>query len=199
MKADESVDKVTRINRRQAMKAGLGGAAAAAALSVPNIEHFSLAPDVASASSMCAPGSTVTGSPASIIKNQSTGGFLGTTHCWGSYSGGCQNSNIGSITVAAASGSYTGPSFAFTVGGQVSNTNGTLSFVTTNFTTNQPYSSCSVGITGSCSNGTFTVENGISPTNNVTANGTSNGRIYCNGGVLANGSVTVAVTCTCGP
>ena len=45
MKADETAENVTRINRRQAMKAGLGGAAAAAALSIPNIEHFSLAPE----------------------------------------------------------------------------------------------------------------------------------------------------------
>jgi hypothetical protein len=200
MKAEETTNSVTRINRRQAMKAGLGGAAAAAALSVPNIEHFSLAPDVASAASLCAPGSTVNGTPGSITKNSATSGL---SVCWGNTSGPfyspCRSQGIGSITVAAASGTYTGPTFAFTTDGQVHNNNGSLSWVTTNFTANQPYASCTVNTTGSCPSGqTFSATNGISTNTAVTGNGTISGRIRCSGAGTGGGSVTVKVSCICG-
>lgn len=192
-----------RINRRQAMKAGLGGAAAAVALSAPNIEHFSLAPDVASASSQCAPGSTVNGST-TLTDSSKTAGFCITTNCWGSNSGcTCTNQNIGTITVPVASGQYTAPQFSVTDGGQVSNTNGTLSITSTNFTLNKPYSKCVVNVAGACTggtpSGTFTLDNGISAANTFTSNTTMSGRMYCNGGVLAAGNITVSVTCTCGP
>ena len=84
------------------------------------------------------------------------------------------------------------------------NTNGTASFTMANFTVNKPYSACSVSFDGSgchggINNGTFTMNNGISVTNSVSANGTTNGRMYCNGAVTAAGTVQVAITCTCGP
>lgn len=201
MKAEETTSSVTRINRRQAMKAGLGGAAAAAALSVPNIEHFSLAPDVASAASLCAPGSTVAGPS---LTHNSVSNFL--ANCWGQAGGfnACANWTSAALTVPVASGQYTAPKFTFTFGGQVANTNGTAAFTLSNFTVNKPYSKCDVsfngsGCSGGISNGTFTMNNGIAINNSVTANGTTSGRMYCNGAVTAAGTVKVAITCTCGP
>jgi hypothetical protein len=201
MKADETTGNVTRINRRQAMKAGLGGAAAAAALSVPNIEHFSLAPDLASASSQCAPGSTVNGP---TLTHNSVANFL--ANCWGQAGGfnACANWTSSTLTMPVASGNYTSPTFTFTFGGQVANTNGTAAFTMANFTVNKPYSSCLVSFTGSgchggISNGTFTMDNGIGINNTVSSNGTTSGRMYCNGAITAAGTVQVAITCTCGP
>lgn len=196
MKADETKNDVTRINRRQAMKAGLGGAAAAAALSVPNIEHFSLAPKTASAASLCAPGTTVTGTPASLTKS---GVIVLFTACWGAVSGlGCANASPGSITVPAASGQYTGPTIAFNGGGQVHNNNGFVSWRPSNFTVNKPYASCSVKVTGTCQSGTFSGAgtysigtNGVDTTQNIRCSGSPAANI--------NGTYTVAVTCICGP
>ena len=197
MKADETKDNVTRINRRQAMKAGLGGAAAAAALSVPNIEHFSLAPKTASAASLCPPGTTVTGTPASLSK---TGNVTGLAACWGATNGfgQCKNASPGSITVAAASGQYTGPTIAFNAGGQVHNANGFVSWRPSNFTVNKPYASCSVKVSGTCQSGTFSGAG----TYSIGTNGVDTTQaIRCSGAPISNitGTFTVAVTCICGP
>jgi hypothetical protein len=203
MKADETTDNVTRINRRQAMKAGLGGAAAAAAVSVPNNEHFSLAPQSARASSQCAPGSTVNGDS---TVNHNSANFL-TTNCWGAVSGtSCTTWTSPTITVPVASGQYAPPKFTITVGGNIAQTSGSASFTMTGFTLNKPYSKCVVSFAGTnChgglfgANGTFTMNNGISVTNTVTGNGTVSGTMYCNGAITAAGTTIVAVTCTCGP
>ena len=99
MSDQDDVISTGRINRRQAMKAGLGGAAAAAALSVPNIEHFSLAPDVASASSQCPPGTTVTGP---TLTHNSVANFL--SNCWGQAGGfnACANWTSSTLTMPVA-------------------------------------------------------------------------------------------------
>lgn len=202
MTANETTDNATRINRRQAMKAGLGGAAAAAALSVPNIEHFSLAPNVASASSQCPPNTTVTGP--GLTHNSAA---VCASNCWGQYGGGfcnCANWTSSAQTIPVSSGQYTAPTITYTFGGQCGNSNGTASFTIANFTVNKPYSKCLIdfqgsGCHGGISNGTFTMNNGINIANTITGNGTTSGRMYCNGAITAAGTVTVAITCTCGP
>lgn len=199
-------DAVTQkqIDRRTAMKAALGGAAAAAAMSAPGIEAFSFAPDFAAAASQCPAGSTVNGSPATISRPNCTSGL---TKCWGNCTcseGNLNFASVGTITVNAASPSYGDPTFAVSVGGQVkSGTNNNLSLTVANFTVNQPFSSCTVTISGACTGGssaTATISNGLTGSNTVTANGTTNGRIKCPGNVVQSpsGTITVAASCICG-
>jgi hypothetical protein len=200
---DESMtaDAITakRIDRRTAMKAAIGGAAAATAMTAPGISGFSFAPDFAAAASQCPAGTTVAGSPATISRTRITCGFLNLTACWGN--GCCVDLGIGSITVNAASGSYNDPAFAFTVGGQVRNNNGRVYVTVTNFTQHQPFSSCTINVTGNCGGDTFSVTDiggGITGTNTViTANASLNGRIRCSGSGTGSATVTVAASCIC--
>lgn len=179
------------------MKAALGGAAAAAALSAPKVTGFSLAPDFAAASSQCSPNSTVNGN---AINRSST--TYGAFKCWGTGNAfGC-DTNIpisGNVTVPVVSTNFTAPVITATVGGQVKNNNGRIDLVLSNFTVDAPFSSCTVTVGGTCNDGqTFSTQ--VASTLR-TSDGTWGGRIRCSGGLYdsPDGTVTVSASCICGP
>jgi hypothetical protein len=203
MVPDDTVTDTNRIDRRDAMKAALGGAVAAAALSAPSISGFSLAPNFAAAASQCPAGSSVTGTPSTQSRSSET---CVATKCWGTFSGicSCGNYTFSLITVNAAAAQYTDPTISVTVGNQVkNNTSNNLTITLAGFNAGQPFDRCTVTIGGSCSGGssaTPTVDNGlVFGANNFTANNTYNGRIKCPGSVIQspNGTVTIAASCRC--
>jgi hypothetical protein len=71
----------------------------------------------------------------------------------------------------------------------------------TDFTQHQPFSSCTINVTGNCGGDTFSVTDiggGITGTNTViTANASINGRIRCSGFGTGSATVTVAASCIC--
>lgn len=194
--------QATRIDRRQAMKAALGGAAAAAALTAPRIEGFSIAPDVAAASSQCAPGSQTAGTPNPLTRTSTA---YGAYRCWGTGDAfaGCDfDVPAGSITVPVASSNFTAPTFDVLVGGQVSNDNGGINVAMTNFTLNEPFESCTVEISGLCFGGDFGSDGTFSttvPSTTLTGDGAVAGRIRCSDGLTPDGRVNIKATCICGP
>lgn len=198
----------TRIDRRQAMKAALGGAAAAAVLTAPRIEGFSFAPDFAAASSQCAENTQVGGT--STLTKTSPRCNSCSLCCWGTVDsigclpGNCHDTVVaGSIIVPAASGNFTSPQVTAAVKGQVKRAPGALNpglvtVMLSDFTVNEPFASCTVAISGSCTAGsTF---NTSAPSTVFTQNASFDSNIWCSGGGLTpRGTVTIAVTCVCGP
>ena len=96
------------IARRQALKAAIGGAAAAAAFVAPRIEGFSIAPDYASAAS-CTTGTGVTSHDTNGITCLGNG-YVGVCGSWTSSPFQVTNNNTAPILYATAvlSGSLNG-------------------------------------------------------------------------------------------
>lgn len=220
-----------RVDRRQAMKAALGGAAAAVALSVPRIEGFSIAPDYAAASSasdhdldgdgdpeslQCARSAVVTGS--AVLSKASV--RCHRVRCWGGWTGSrtdctCRPADVpGVITVPVASDAFTAPTITARASGPVYHDAGHLEVTLGNFGLNEPFSSCTVTVSGTCTDQHAFVS--TVPSTPLTANGTIRGKIYCaanhtsrtrdrhpderhGGHDSPDGRVTISVTCICGP
>ena len=194
----ESSDDVTasRMDRRTAMKAALGGAAAAAAFSAPRIEGFSLAPDYAAASSGTTTTTTTTttapctsGAPVAHTKStEYNAGKVAT--CWGHQLGGtvyssgppCGPAAFGPLNVAP------GMSLSGSIDGRL-NEGGTVTYNVSGLSATH---SCTVTVNGECNVGDFT--GAKSQTFNASGAGSTN--IKCNGWAV-NGSVTVGMTCIC--
>ena len=195
--ADDGALDDTRLDRRAAMKAAIGGAAAAAALTAPKVSGFSLAPDLAAAASQCAPGTTTAGN--SINGSSTTYGLF---KCWGTGNALSCNTGVpvsGSVVIPVASPNFSAPTVTATVGGQVKNDNGRVDLVLSNFNLNEPFSSCTVTVNGTCSGGQ-TFQTGVASTTR-TFNGTWGGLMRCTGGLLdsPDGTYTITASCICGP
>lgn len=193
--------EANRLDRRQAMKAALGGAAAAAVFTAPRIEGFSTAPHYASAVTV----------PACVDKNgngtltrNNTNGCAGGYRCWGGTSGvggcgGCNNAAAlapASITVTPNPEvpPYTVPTLSGTVTGQLI-AGGNYSLTLNGYTDGAQWNRCVVTVGGNCSSGTFTA-NPSSITRN--SNGAFNGTLQCvNGSGFPNGTVNVNIACFC--
>ena len=154
----------SRIDRRTAMKAALGGAAVAAAWTAPRIEGLSLAPDFAAAAS-CSGGSIGT-----ITKNSNNCGTGGSTECFG---GNCCNTvSMGGATVAGNNFSVNA-----NIGGEVNGDSGFVNFTVSGI--DPPFQRCTVNVSGNCNNdGSF--RGGGSYVFNT--NGNQNSFIDCQGG-----------------
>ena len=91
--------EATRLDRRQAMKAALGGAAAAAVFTAPRIEGFSTAPNYASA--VTTPACANANGNATLNKTSEPCGFFNNWDCcWGGRNGStCDPAIVGTTTV----------------------------------------------------------------------------------------------------
>lgn len=168
-----------RIDRRQAMKAALGGAAAAVALSAPRIEGFSIVPDYAAASSQCPSGTAVEASH-HLTKPSVR---CSKVRCWGATEGkgvqcACRSAEVpGLAIVPVSSGAFRSPTVSARISGPVYHPEGRLEVTLTNFRLNEPYSSCTVTVKGTCKKHHVFVS--TFPTAPLTANGSIAGSIYC--------------------
>lgn len=205
-------DEKLRIDRRTAMKAALGGAAAAVALTAPRIEGFSIAPDFAAAASQCPPDSQVGGTIP--LTTMSPGCNTCSLCCWGTVDhdgclpGNCHDHTVpGNVTVPVSSDNFDAPMLTAVVKGQVKRKPGALNagkvtLTLSDFTLNEPYKSCTVAISGSCTgNGIFHPQP-VDPeaTSVRTQSNSWDTNIWCTkGGTTPLGTVTIAMTCLCGP
>ena len=189
--------EANRLDRRQAMKAALGGAAAAAVFTAPRIEGFSTAPNYASAVTDPPCVDKAANSTLSRSVNSTT---CAVYRCWGT--GGCTGCNtaqsLGTTTVTPPTElpPYLVPSLTGTVTGQIKNT-GSYSLNLSNFDDGKPYNRCVVSLNGSCSGSPGTVTaNPSSITRNT--NGNFTGSLICSSSTLyPNATVSVNMTCYC--
>lgn len=185
----------TRLDRRKAMKAALGGAAAGAAFVAPKIAGFSVAPDyAAAASAACGANGTTNGT---------TGGTsVGMDHCyvncWGNKNANwgwdcdclSDNSCCSDVTTTLKLANSTNGPFvlAFTRGGRVGNSG------RWNYNINgidPPFQSCNVQVNANCN-----FNGAANTTHNNNGSRTENGA-YCNDSGNSNKTITVNMTCTC--
>lgn len=178
--------RASLIDRRNAMKIALGGAAAATVWSAPRIEGLSLAPDYAAAASCNA---TSTGTQ--VTRDSINCGTLGGTECFGNAC--CGNFGFGT-NVSAGSKTFT---LNGNIGGSVNGDNGLVSLTVGNI--DPPFQRCNVNVALNCNNdgsprggGNFTFNN----------SGTQNAFIDCQGGGNfnqndPNAQVRINITCNC--
>ena len=175
----------SRIDRRTAMKAAVGGAAAVAVWSAPRIEGLSIAPDIASAASC-------TGGTASYNKASNDCGYYGDTECWG---GNCCNTvAYGPVNVPNTGSPLI--QLNGNIGGSVNDDNGFINMTLSNI--DPPFRSCTINVSGNCNNGgSWRSRNGTSFTFND--NSTLQAQPDCQGGGATdpNGNITLAINCVC--
>lgn len=174
------------IDRRNAMKIALGGAAAATVWSAPRVEGLSLAPDYAAAASCNA----VSTAP-QFVKNSNNCGYYGDTECWGN---NCCEPAGWSRTVNAGTKNF---AFNGNIGGGVNTDDGFVNIATNSI--DPPFQSCRVVVSGNCNNGGTFRGGG---TYNFNNNGSQQSFIDCQGGgnflsAEADGTVRIDVTCFC--
>ena len=193
--APVGLEDSNRLDRRKAMKAALGGAAAGAVFVAPKVAGFSIAPDyAAAASAACGTNGTTNGG----FSRESVDPNLCLVNCWGNKNGNwsatcgglcgdgcCADHN----TVTRLPNATNGPFILnFTVGGRVGNSG------RWNYNINgidPPFQSCNVQVNANCNfNGTANTTfnaNGSRNENNATCNDAGN----------SNRTITVNMTCTC--
>lgn len=176
------------IARRQALKAAIGGAAAAAVFVAPRIEGFSVAPDYASAAS-CTSGSGFT--------SHDTNGVA----CLGNGNAGfCGNWTSGAFAVTANNTApilYATASLSGSLNGNDGNVNVNVNGITNNANQNCTTRSNSVNQNSGCggwdtSNAAMVKVNNTGLSNLVSNRNDRN----CNARA-ANMTIWVTVTCTC--
>lgn len=193
-----------QIDRRRAMKAALGGAAAAAVFTAPRIEGFSTAPDYASAATVpaCAGGSTTAANQHTRATNCNTSGL---PKCWTTGTGGlgCSSCNTGAVSVGPArtlGGVTVNANITGRAHQNASATDGGKLFVTFAGNTNQ---SCNITLTGKCYDFFETNSADLAGIGNAALaegfNGTYtfNGPIKCNSSPTDHASIQVNYSCVC--
>ena len=183
-----------RLDRRKAMKAAIGGAAAGAAFVAPRVSGFSVVPDYASA--------------ASCVGNQNTSVVhtsqekCGNIYCWGNFDSGsfpcinCRCNGFGPLNASAST-------FGMTIngnggaGGVYCGRNGTFSITVNGI--DPPFQQCTVAINGNCpgSFGNFVGMNDYVLNGTATINTGAN--IGCNGASAGGNKpqATINLTCVC--
>ena len=170
------------VARRAAMKAALGGAAAAAVWSAPRIEGLSLAPDYAAAASC-------TGGSMGEQSHNSNNCDSGTTECWGNNCCGTFNWDQ---QIVASRFTWNG-----SLAGNVNTDSGNVSVNVNGI--DPPFQRCTVNVSGNCNNGGSFRGGGSLVFNN---NGNQNSFVDCQGGGGyyqddPDGTIRVNMTCVC--
>ena len=189
----------TQVDRRKALKAALGGAAAAAVLSGPAVSGLGTLPAYAQASS------PPTGCTPASDNDSKLGEPCGPTCpslnyslcCWGSTTPDpcvCGSALFGTITVPG------GYSVDLTVTGRLRTLSGTGALTMAVSGALGPYAACSLAVSGVCpdtqNGGSSTFVAGTSSFPGITA-GNYNTSIGCTGTGPGQGTVAVSLSCVC--
>ena len=194
--------EANRLDRRQAMKAALGGAAAAAVFTAPRIEGFSTAPNYASA--VTTPACANANGNATLNKTSQSCSFLNNWDCcWGGRSGStCNPAIVGTTTVTpqVEVPPYNVPTLEASIAGRLRN-DGSYSLTLNGFDDGKQWNRCVVSVSGDCNNPTASNLTANPTTQTWTNNGDNGtpktGTLLCNNGTYPSGNVSFNITCYC--